>query len=85
MDTYICRMCGHIYDPAKGEVKKYTILLTGVGEGTEQPQTTAGAYIKTGIEFSALPEDWKCPVCGAKKAYFQKTVPERLAGLRTIS
>jgi type IV pilus assembly protein PilB len=25
-------MCGHIYDPTKGEAKKYSILLTGVGE-----------------------------------------------------
>ena len=78
-------MCGHIYDPAKGEDRKYSYLLTGVGEGAEQPKTTTGSYIKPGIEFSALPEDWKCPVCGAKKAYFQKTVPERLTAMRTIS
>jgi len=83
MDTYICRMCGHVYDPAKGEAKKYTILLTGVGEpGTVQ---AAGPFVKAGTDFSSLPEDWKCPVCGVSKSYFRKQMPERLAALRTLA
>lgn len=28
--------------------------------------------IKPGTLFRDLPENWKCPVCGAKKAFFQK-------------
>jgi len=83
MDTYICRMCGHVYDPAKGEAKKYTILLTGVGEaGQVQAEDP---FVKAGTDFSALPADWKCPVCGANKSYFRKQAPERLASMRTMS
>jgi len=26
--------------------------------------------IAPGIEFSALPEDWHCPICGASKTKF---------------
>ncbi len=85
MDTYICRMCGHVYDPAKGEAKMYSILLTGVGEASEQSKAVTGPYIKSKTDFTALPGDWKCPVCGYPKASFQKKVPERLASMRTIS
>jgi len=83
MDTYICKMCGHVYDPAKGEAKKYTILLTGVGEtGSAQAD---GQFVKPGTDFSALPADWKCPVCGVNKSYFRKQMPERLASMRTMA
>jgi rubredoxin len=76
-------MCGHVYDPAKGEAKKYTILLTGVGEtGSAQAD---GQFVKPGTDFSALPADWKCPVCGVNKSYFRKQMPERLASMRTMA
>ncbi|WAI02081.1 rubredoxin [Methanogenium organophilum] len=42
-----CTVCGHIYDPKKGD------------EGAAP-----------GIAFADLPEDWRCPVCGAVKAKF---------------
>ena len=83
MDIFTCRMCGHVYDPVKGEAKKYSILLSGVGEaGTPQ---AAGPYVKAGTDFSDLPQDWKCPVCGASKSYYRKQMPERLAALRTLA
>ena len=28
--------------------------------------------IKKGTQFDDLPEDWKCPVCGAKGSTFKK-------------
>jgi rubredoxin len=31
--------------------------------------------ITPGTAFEDLPEDWVCPVCGAKKAKFQLVVP----------
>ncbi|WP_421909322.1 rubredoxin [Methanolacinia petrolearia] len=44
-----CSVCGHIYDPKKGDV--------GVDKDTD---------------FSEVPADWKCPVCGAAKSAFFK-------------
>jgi rubredoxin len=76
-------MCGHIYDPAKGEARKYSILLTGVGEAG--PAQADGPAVKAGTDFSALPADWRCPVCGVPKSYFRKQMPERLADLRTLA
>ena len=31
--------------------------------------------ITPGTAFEDLPEDWVCPVCGAKKAKFQPLIP----------
>lgn len=28
--------------------------------------------IKPGTAFGDLPEDWRCPICGAKTKYFEK-------------
>ncbi len=28
--------------------------------------------IKPGTTFEDLPDDWRCPVCGAKTKYFEK-------------
>jgi rubredoxin len=30
--------------------------------------------ISPGVKFEDLPEDWKCPVCGASKKFFKKLV-----------
>ncbi|MBP2145757.1 rubredoxin [Methanofollis sp. W23] len=49
MTKYKCSICGHIYDPAKGE---------------------PGQGIEAGTAFADLPDDWRCPVCGAVKAKF---------------
>jgi rubredoxin len=49
MRNYICTICGHVYNPLKGEP------LEGI-----PPET----------EFSALPDDWHCPVCNASKDKF---------------
>jgi rubredoxin len=51
MGKYVCMICGHEYDPEKGEPKQ---------------------NIRAGIEFSALPADWTCPVCGAEKRLFRE-------------
>lgn len=51
MTKYVCQICGHAYDPEKGEPKQ---------------------NIPAGIPFSALPDDWVCPVCGAEKRLFKE-------------
>jgi rubredoxin len=85
MDTYICTMCGHVYDPAKGEQKQFAQVLSGVGEARGPEKGGTGPYVRPGTDFSALPGDWKCPICGYPKAYYRKQVPERLASLRTLA
>ncbi len=50
MDTYECKSCGYVYDPAVGDDK---------------------AGIEPGIPFGTLPEDWKCPQCGAPESEFE--------------
>jgi len=37
--------------------------------------------IAPGTAFEDLPEDWVCPVCGAKKAKFQPVVPGEFSWL----
>ncbi len=49
MKSYQCSICGHIYNPEKGEPEQ---------------------GIKAGTDFSDLPDDWTCPVCGATKDKF---------------
>lgn len=51
LPKYVCRVCGDIYDPAKGDPR------SGIPPGTP---------------FEDLPENWKCPMCGAPKHMFQK-------------
>jgi rubredoxin len=50
MQKYICKKCGHIYDPAEGN---------------------PDSGVEAGIPFEALPDDWVCPSCGAKKTDFE--------------
>jgi rubredoxin len=89
MDTYICRMCGHIYDPAKGEAKPFKMILCNPADMQSlQCDPVLGVtkpYIPPGTPFSALPDDWVCPVCGYPKAYYQKQVPATLHSMRTIT
>jgi rubredoxin len=51
LPNYECRVCGYLYEPAKGDSK---------------------ANISPKTEFGALPSDWRCPVCSAKKNQFVK-------------
>lgn len=50
MQKYICKKCGHVYDPAVGD---------------------PDSDVEAGIPFEALPDDWVCPQCGAKKTDFE--------------
>ena len=86
MDMYACSMCGHIYDPAKGEPKSFAKILCDSGKGPcDVVAGEVAPYVKPGVEFSALPDDWKCPVCGYPKSYYRKLTPEPLKALRTIA
>jgi len=51
MDKYVCKVCGYVYDPEKGD---------------------PDSGIEPGTKFEDLPDDWVCPVCGAKKEDFEK-------------
>jgi rubredoxin len=47
MQKMQCGICGHVYDPGKGDA--------GVAPGTP---------------FEAVPDEWRCPICGAEKSKF---------------
>lgn len=51
MEKYCCLICGHVYDPKKGEPLQ---------------------DVPPGKDFTGLPDDWQCPVCGAMKKNFRK-------------
>ncbi len=86
MDIYVCRMCGHIYDSAKGEAKSFSRILCDSGKGQcEIAAEQKTPYVKPGVDFKDLPADFRCPVCGYPKSFFRKQVPEPLAALRTLS
>lgn len=86
MDKYVCTMCGHIYDPAKGESKVFTTILCNTDRMSEyECRMTLPAPIPPGTDFSKLPADWKCPTCGHPKSYYRKMQPDTLAAMRTIN
>ena len=86
MDKYRCMMCGHVYDPAKGEPREFVTILVN-SDRMEQYESKPGAKmaVQPGVDFSALPADWKCPTCGYGKSYYRKVVPDTLAAMRTIT
>jgi rubredoxin len=47
--SYECRVCGYVYEPAKGDGK---------------------SNVPAGTLFAELPNDWRCPVCGARSTQF---------------
>ena len=50
MKTYMCVICGFVYDEAKG------LPAEGIAPGTR---------------WAEVPENWKCPDCGAAKSDFE--------------
>lgn len=86
MDKYVCKMCGHTYDPARGEPKSFSRILCDSGKGQCEIATKEQTpYVRPGVAFQDLPNEFRCPVCGYPKSYFQKRGQERLAALRTLS
>ena len=87
MDKYVCMMCGHIYDPAKGETKAFnnTILVNTDRMELYEGKVMAAQPIKAGTDFKDLPADWKCPTCGYPKSYYRRMEADTLAAMRTIS
>lgn len=51
MRSYVCTICGYVYNEAKG------IPESGIPAGTR---------------WEDIPEDWVCPLCGAKKSDFEE-------------
>jgi rubredoxin len=85
MDKYVCTMCGHIYDPAKGESRPFITILCNTDNIERYECRPTKAYVEPGTDFTALPADWKCPCCGYPKSYYRKQVQDTLHALRTIS
>jgi len=50
MKTFVCAVCGFVYDEEQG------LPDHGIAPGTR---------------WEDIPEDWKCPECGASKAEFE--------------
>lgn len=50
MRTYMCVVCGFVYEEAKG------LPQEGIAAGTR---------------WEDIPENWKCPECGALKSDFE--------------
>jgi len=85
MDKYICTMCGHIYDPEKGEPRPFVTILCNTDNIERYECRPTAAYVKAGTDFPSLPSDWKCPCCGYLKSYYRKKVQDTLHAMRTIS
>ena len=86
MDKYTCMMCGHIYDPAVGETKAFTMMLCNSKTMDQYAcKIMSAAPIKAGTDFSASPDDWTSPTWGHAKSYYRKQVPDTLTAMRTIS
>ena len=49
-------------------MEKYVCNLCGYVYDPEEGDPDSG--IQPGTPFSAIPEDWKCPLCGAAKSDF---------------
>jgi rubredoxin len=81
MDKYACTMCGHIYDPAKGEKWDYCVTLVNSANALPEIGKTG---IRAGTDFSAVPASFRCPTCGYPKSYYRKIVPATLHSMRTI-
>jgi rubredoxin len=79
-------MCGHIYDPAKGEARPFVTILCNTDNMDQyECKPMAKPYVAAGTDFSTLPADWKCPGCGYPKSYYRKHVQDTLHSMRTIS
>ncbi|HVP94986.1 MAG TPA: rubredoxin [Methanoregulaceae archaeon] len=88
MDKYRCMMCGHVYDPAKGEPRGFNTILCN-SETMElyecKPGGDSKPYVTAGTDFTTLPDNWRCPTCGYPKSYYRKVEPDTLNSMRTIS
>jgi rubredoxin len=86
MDKYVCMMCGHIYDPAVGEMKAFSTILCNTDRMEEyECKVMAAKPIKAGTDFKNIPADWKCPSCGHPKSYYRKMEVDTLTAMRTIN
>ena len=53
-----------------GQKTKYRCIVCGYIYDPDKGDPTSG--ILSGVEFSALPDDWVCPECGAGKDQFEE-------------
>lgn len=54
----------------ENEMSKYKCSVCGYIYNPEEGDPDSG--ISPGTPFENLPDDWKCPVCGAEKSAFEK-------------
>ncbi len=65
-------------EPAVAELSRYECKACGYIYEPEQGQPDRG--IPAGTAFTALPVDWRCPVCGARKTAFADIGTKSVAG-----
>ena len=53
-----------------GKAMKYRCLICGYIYDPEEGDIGGG--IKPGTPFAEIPDDWTCPICGARKSEFEK-------------
>ncbi|BBN11688.1 hypothetical protein MPTK1_5g13990 [Marchantia polymorpha subsp. ruderalis] len=64
-------------NPRRGLEERFAVINTGkfecrsCGYVYDAAKGDTNYPIAAGIEFGGLPEDWRCPTCGAAKTYFQ--------------
>ncbi|KAG6551662.1 hypothetical protein Mapa_006749 [Marchantia paleacea] len=64
-------------NPRRGLEERFAVINTGkfecrsCGHVYDAAKGDSNYPIAAGIEFGGLPEDWRCPTCGAAKSYFQ--------------
>lgn len=64
-------------DPRRLEEEKFAVLNTGIYEckscGYKYDESVGDpSYpVPPGLEFAKLPDDWRCPTCGAAQSFFE--------------
>lgn len=64
------RLLGKIIIKEKKAMDKYRCQICGYIYDPEAGDSSAG--VPAGTSFEDLPDDWKCPICGASKDNFEK-------------
>ncbi|CAN8241581.1 unnamed protein product [Cochlearia groenlandica] len=73
---------GETLEKARREEEKFAVLNTGIYEcrscGYKYDESAGDpSYpIPPGFQFEKLPEDWRCPTCGAAKSFFESKMVE---------
>lgn len=65
MSTWVCTVCGYLYDETSG------VSEEGLNE-TGRWADTSREVLSPGTVWATIPEDWRCPECCCEKAVFKQ-------------